>query len=104
MKVRRFHIEDHYITIALASAFLLCIVAYMYFLSLSVVHVVMRKEAVQNISSLRSEIAYLEAAYIEAHHHISREVAKTEGFSQISDKIFIHESPRDNLVLRGQNE
>lgn len=104
MKVRKIHIEDHYITIALASSCLLCIVAYMYFLSQSVVHVVMRNEAVQSITALRSEIAYLEASYIEAHHTISARVASTEGFSEISAKIFINESPTANLVLRTQNE
>jgi len=104
MKVKRIHIEDHYITIALATAFLLGIAAYMYFLSLSVVHVVMRKEAGQNITTIRSEIAYLEAAYIEAHHSISSRVATTEGFSEIRSKIFIRESQSDNLVLLRQNE
>jgi hypothetical protein len=76
----------------------------MYFLSVSVVEVVLRKEATQTIASLRSEIADLEASYIVAHHTISSRVATTEGFSEIKSKVFINESERENLVLRTNNE
>lgn len=76
------------------------VVAYMYFLSVSVVHVVMRKDALQQVTQLRSEIAYLESSYIEANHIISTRVATADGFTEIKDKIFISASPDQNLVLR----
>jgi uncharacterized small protein (DUF1192 family) len=61
----------------------------MYFLSLSVVHVVMRKETDQKISLLRSEISNLEASYIEAKHQISARVASLDGYENNQEKIFI---------------
>ncbi len=71
----------------------LCIVlllaAYMYFLSLSVVHVVLRKEAQQSIATLHTEIAALEASYIEAKHQVSERIAKAENLTETSDKIFL---------------
>ncbi len=80
------------------------VVAYMYFLSLSVVHVVMRKEVMQEINQLRSEIAFLESSYIEANHVISKRVALEPGFTSVQDKIFIHKTAGDGLVLRTTNE
>lgn len=71
----------------------------MYFLSLSVVHVVMRKEANQQISDLKSQIANLEAEYIEAKHQISARVATLEGYKNNQDKIFISKAD-DSLVLQ----
>ena len=59
---------NHLITSICVGLFLISIVLYMYFLSLSVIHVVMRKEAMHNLNELRSEIARLESSYIEARH------------------------------------
>lgn len=75
----------------------------MYFLSLSVVHVVMRKEATAQIGQLRSEIAKLETSYIEAKHQISAKVANLDGFNETDEKIFISKTEQ-NLVLRSENE
>lgn len=75
----------------------------MYFLSLSVVHVVMRKEATAQIGQLRSEIAKLETSYIEAKHQISAKVANLDGFNETNEKIFISKTEQ-NLVLRSENE
>jgi hypothetical protein len=76
----------------------------MYFLSLSVVHVVMRKEVLQETNRLRSEIAFLETSYIEAHHTISSRAATADGFTEIRDKIFISATPGASLVLRNAGE
>ncbi len=74
------------------------VVAYMYFLSMSVVHVVLRKELRQEEHHLRSEIARLEAEYIEAQHGVSEKIANVDAFSETNDKIFVHRVP-PTLVL-----
>ncbi len=51
---------NHIITTVCIGLFLAGIALYMYFLSLSVMHVVMRKETIHNLNELRSEIARLE--------------------------------------------
>jgi hypothetical protein len=98
MNVRALHINNHLITSACFGLFILGVLAYMYFLSLSVVHVVMRKEATAEIGKLRSEIARLETSYIEAKHVISAKVATLEGYNQNQDKIFIH---KDSALVLG---
>lgn len=65
------------------------IALYMYFLSMSVVHVVLRKEASHVASTLESEIAFLEAEYIESQHLVSNEMARLAQFSETSEKIFV---------------
>jgi len=82
---------------------LLCIgllAAYMYFLSMSVVHVVLRKEVHQDTRALESEIAMLEAQYIEVQHQVSERIAQAEHLAETSDKIFIERVP-PTLVLGG---
>lgn len=74
------------------------IAAYLYFLNVSVVHVVMRKEAMQEANSLRAEIATLETSYIEAQHKISKKIAETDGFKRDTEKIFVTRG-ESNLVL-----
>lgn len=65
---------------------------YMYFLTTSVVHVVLRKQAISAQSSVSSEIAELESAYIEAQHLVSDKIVATQDFNQNSDKIFVSRS------------
>jgi hypothetical protein len=99
MNVKALHINNHLATSLCIGLLVLSTVAYMYFLSLSVVHVVMRKEASEQISQLRSDIAQLESVYIDARHSISARVARLDGNSQNQNKIFIHKGEQ-SLVLR----
>jgi hypothetical protein len=99
MNIKVIQINSQLATSLCVGLLVSAIAAYMYFLSLSVVHVVMRKEASQEIGHLRSEIANLEASYIEAKHHISEQVASLDGFDQNQKKIFISKGEQ-NLVLR----
>ncbi len=103
MKFKTIQINNHLITTFCVGLLITGIVAYMYFLSLSVVHVVMRKEATQKIGQMRSDIAALEASYIEARHQISARVASLEGFSQNQNKVFINKQEQ-SLVLRSASE
>ena len=94
---------DNLITMLCVLLLVASIFIYMYFLSLSVVHVVMRKEAAQSASQLHSQIAQLEASYIEARHQISNRIATVDGLSETQNKIFISKAEQ-NLVLRSANE
>ena len=75
------------------------VAAYLYFLNLSVVHVVMRKEATQESNQLRTEIAMLETTYIQSQHKIADRIANLEGYSIDTEKIFITRG-ETSLVLR----
>lgn len=78
--------------IYVASAFTLLLILfglYIYFVSASVWHVVMRQEMQQHISQLHSEISQLEAEYIAAQHSVSDEIATLEGYVVAEKKIFI---------------
>lgn len=99
MKIKAIAKNNHFLTSLCVGFLVISILSYMYFLSLSVVHVVMRKEATQEISHLRSEIANLEAEYIEAKHQISAKVATLEGYKNNQDKIFISKAEK-SLVLQ----
>ena len=80
------------------SLLVVAVVAYLYFLNVSVVDVVMRKEAMQEANSLRAEIATLETSYIEAQHKISSKIAETEHYQTDNEKIFVTRGA-SNLVL-----
>lgn len=74
--------------------FFVLIILYMYFLSMSVVHVVLRKEINRSVAETSSQIALLEASYIESQHKVSDKIAALNTFTETNNKIF---------VTRGQN-
>ena len=90
----------HHITATLFLCITLSVLGYMYFLSLSVVHVVMRKEVLHDIASLRSEIAVLEAEYIAAHHTVSARVASLDGYNTVTEKVFLSALATPPLVVQ----
>ena len=82
-------------------AFASCIVvfcAYMYFVSASIVHVVMRKEVDAQIATLGTRVGQLESQYIEIQHTVSSDVATLKGFVVADKKIFIDRT-EDTLVV-----
>ncbi len=104
MKLANTNKDRYIITATCFTLLILSVVAYMYFLSLSVVHVVMRKDTLHDITQLRSDIAFLESSYIEANYEISQKVAMADEFSAVKDKVFIKQSIDQGLVLRTTNE
>ncbi len=89
--------ESRLFYVALASC--VCVfVAYMYFVSASIVSVVMRKEVDTQLSLLNSSVSELEATYIERQHAVSSEFASQQGFVSAEKKIFIDRTV-DTLVL-----
>lgn len=73
--------------------------AYMYFLSASVMHVVMRKEVDREYASLASEVSVLEAKYIDVQHKVSEDIATLHGFTKTDTKVFIDRTTQ-SLSLR----
>lgn len=80
------------------------VIAYMYFLSMSVVHVVFRKESHQEARQLESEISALESTYIEAQHAVSERIASAEALSETNEKIFVTRVPATVALSRGVSE
>lgn len=74
---------------------------YMYFLSMSVVHVVLRKEVIHKASTVESEIATLEATYIDAQHKVSDKIAALENFTETDAKVFVTRGTEPTLVFSG---
>lgn len=87
-----------YLSIGIVTFFTL-LVLYMYFLSMSVVQVVLRKEVMHQKHTLESEIARLESKYIEAQHKVSDKIATLENFTETDEKIFITRGATPTLVL-----
>jgi len=80
------------------SAIVCMFILYAYFLSLSVVHVVMRKEVTQEITEVKSYVSELETEYISAQHAVSRSIASRNGYAEVEEPIFIDRAP-SSLVL-----
>lgn len=79
------------VLVAFCCALSLCAL-YIYFVSATVLHVVMREEVERKIGDLHSEIAALETKYIEAQHAVSADIATREGYVEAENKIFIDRS------------
>jgi hypothetical protein len=72
---------------------------YIYFLSMSVVQVVLRKEIIQEKRTIESQIAQLESKYIDAQHKVSDRIATLENFTATEEKIFVTRGETPTLVL-----
>jgi hypothetical protein len=77
------------------------IAAYLYFLNLSVVEVVIRTELKQEQQLLNTEIAELESRYIMAQHKIAAQVATLDGYSSDTPKVFVSRGEAQ-FVLGGE--
>ena len=87
-------------TIVVIMAATLCslVALYLYFLSASIIHVVMRQEMTRTIKDMQSEVATLESEYMHAQHQLSANVASLDGYEEATDKIFLSRIP-STLVL-----
>lgn len=92
------HIAPAVVASVLGLVLITLLASYMYFLSMSVVHVVLRKEIHQETRAVESQIAALEATYIEVQHQVSERIAQAEYLAETNDKIFIERVP-SALVL-----
>lgn len=84
---------------AALSLLLILFSAYIYFVSASIVHVIVRKEVDREIAHVSSRIGELESAYIAAKQSITEENLTAYGFvSGEHEKIYVQKAPT-NLVL-----
>lgn len=98
MNVQRLKLNSTQQTVLGLALLVVSVVAYLYFLNVSVVHVVMRKEVLKEQNQIRGEIAMLETSYIEAQHKIAGRIADLDGYSVDTAKIFVTRG-EDSLVL-----
>lgn len=83
------HQDERIYFCVLSGLALLSLSLYMYFISVSVIHVVVRKEINLEIATVASRVSSLEAEYIEGQHLINKEVASMNGYTLAQHKIFI---------------
>jgi hypothetical protein len=101
MQKSRDYKAQYKMTLGCLCLLVISVTMYLYFLNLSVVHVVMRQEAASDIKSLQTEIALLEAEYIDAQHTIAAQIALLDGYNTDTEKIFVSRGSA-GLVLRNQ--
>lgn len=99
MNVQRLKLNSSQQTFLGLTLLVLSVVTYLYFLNVSVVHVVIRKEVLKEQNQMRGEIAMLETSYIEAQHKIAGRIADLDGYSIDTAKIFVTRG-EDSLVLK----
>ena len=73
--------------------------AYIYFVSISIADVVIRKEIDSQIATVGTTIGRLEANYIEMQHSVSNDIATHSGYVSVAHKVFIDKSSSDTLVM-----
>lgn len=73
-------------------------VLYIYFVTSSVVQVVIRQELDREATEVKAKISELEVAYMSAQHAVSSEIASHEGYVDVEEKIYIDRTP-GTLVL-----
>lgn len=75
------------------------VLAYVYFLNTSVVHVVLQKQTISEIQELKNDIALLEAEYITAQHTIAERMATIDGLQAERNKVFVRRDVGSGLVV-----
>lgn len=79
--------------------------AYAYFVSASIVHVIVRKEIDRSIAEVGSDISRLESAFIQAKDVVTLEYAVLHGFTvEDPEKHYIATKPSSDLVLVSQTK
>lgn len=90
------------VTSVLFIALIAGVFLYMYLLTMSVVHVVIRKETAQAVQALETEIASLETQFMLAQHVVSSAIVENQGFTQTNEKIFVSRTPDTAVALSRQ--
>ena len=92
--------EESRLFYIVSSLFVVVSCLYMYFVSASVMHVVMRKEIDSQIVEMATSISQLDAQYIEMQHSVSSDIASLKGFAIADKKVFIDKTNDTLVVLR----
>ncbi len=91
-------VNEKNLFISFVGVFVCLLGLYMYLVSATVMHVVLQTELKQQTKTVHSEISELENRLIIAQHKVSSDIATLQGFTPITEKVFIDRSP-DSLVL-----
>lgn len=83
--------------------FAVCFGLYVYFVSASVVHVIVHKEVDREIATLNSHISELETQYLAAKDAITREDAYARGFVEQPAKV-VYVTKRPTGLVRVSND
>jgi hypothetical protein len=74
---------------------------YGYFLSTSIVNVIVREEMQQKIANTNARISELELTYIEAKNAVTMDMAKEMGFTKVTQKHYVtRTSSGERFTLR----
>ena len=98
LKPHTMYRRRHYALAGSFSCLVIIFVAYIYFVSASIVHVVISQEINQKIVAVNAEISEYEATYIKLQAGVSSEAAIENGFVLATDKIYVKRAPT-SLVL-----
>ncbi len=82
------HLLRRKIFLILGSAFVLLMIAYAYFLSVNVLHVIVRAGFEKEARSIMSEKSVLEQTYLEKIQGISYAYASELGYNEVSNTYF----------------
>lgn len=92
--------SEHLLLVALLCTFSVLAGLYFYFLSVSVIHVVINEETREEMNKVQGEIAELEAVYMEKQHNLSIDLAESHGYVATSKKIFLDRSNTSVVTRR----
>ncbi len=99
--VAQFEEHDRQIFLAVLLLIFATLIAYFYFLSISVYGVIARKQAESTIADLSTHVSALESEYALLDKRINLELAHARGFVDIAVPRYIsRESAPDTLTLR----
>lgn len=91
---------EHLLLVSAFTLFSVICCTYMYLLSASVIHVVLSKEIDERMHRINSEIAALEASYMERQHEISKQIIEKNGYVKVAEKVFIDINGSDLVTKR----
>ncbi len=88
----------------LITLFIVLIVAYLYFVTASILNVIARKEAVQRTTQLEGSIALLEQEYFASSRHVTPQTGASLGLVPIAPASFVHRPGNQAAATIGINE
>lgn len=83
----------------LVAATVAMLALYIYFISASVINIVLRKEMLLEISAAHSRIGDLEAQYLAITNTIDANYAEAEGFAFVDSPVYVSRSDAGSLTL-----
>ena len=84
---------------ALGALLLVLLVSYMYFVSASVHHIVLREEVSSEIAKAHSEVGLMEAEYLAKANDLTLSQAHVLGFTAVGEKHFATKRSSGGEVL-----